>query len=305
MRKHLRMSIGLAALVAVGCGGSGTYHFTPPSINGTTSTPTATVTAAAPVSVVTDPVTGTPVTQTVPATFTDPDPASPTFGTTVTEPVAVPAGQTIAQGDPTILIPTATFPVPIDTDGTVPSQGTVKPRLANSKPGEVWISTDGGNTYVDSQLKIKNFALQGALGAKYIQISVKNPSFDLWVDGPFHLGSGTNRLDVGIGMSIEFSRLGTFSYPRRVTYAFPANGGVLTQAKINIQFPSIATTSGGGSAEVSYGAVDKTLDATVNSDTLIFNDPKNDTQDQIPAGLNYAQGGGIDYIAFRDRKSVV
>jgi len=268
MRKHLRLSLGMAALIAVGCGGSGTYTFVPPAVAGSTDTPTQVSTQQT----------------TVVAPTTNPVTSNFSVNGSVVQ-GTIPAGETINAGDSVTLVP-LDFPVPVDIDTT----SAIKTRQG-FVPGEIWISRDGGQSWHDTHLKLQGKKIVGNLGSQYIALVARGQIFDLSVDGPFHLGAGTNRLDISTEMIVHYEKFGVNSYPRRVQYAFPANGGILTQAHIDAYFPTLFDTSGGGQSEVAYGSVDKNLNATIYSDHLTFNDPATDNLDPIPVG-------GIDFVGF-------
>jgi len=290
MRKSLRVSLATAALVLVGCGGSGSYTFQPPSVTGSTSTPTSSSTASTTVPVATDPTTGLTVAQSTPATYVD-----PTTGHTVTTTVTVPAGETLTAGEPTAIIP-LDFPV----DFTQGSSSALAASLAKQKtarlggttPGELFISRDGGLTWNDTRLNINGGKIHGALGNKYLALAARGTSLDISVDGPFYLGSGSNVLDVTTELDIHYDKFGVNSHPIATQYTLPADNGRLTSSKISVFFPIQFNTSGGGEAEVAYGAVDKLMSANIFSDHLVYSDPNLDLPaDSIPST-------GVDVVAF-------
>jgi len=285
MRKHLRLSIGLAALVAVGCGGGGSYHFTPPQIGGSTtltepgkSTPTTTTTAP----------TTSAVTTSLNVTSAE--------GVTTTETVAVPAGITITPADTVAVIP-ATFPIGITPIAGSNSASGVKPRVSTVTPGEVYLVDPTTGNLSDLHLSIQGININGTLGASFIALPANNQKLLLFVSGTFNLGSGTNILTVNNGLYLKYSHFGPFSWPTKVAYTLPANGGNLTSANIQVGFVAneLADVDGSGFANVQYGSVSKTYTApvVVNSQgqqTLTILDPATDPQDPIPAS-------GVDVVS--------
>jgi len=266
--------VGLAAslVIVAGCGGSGSFHFVPPDVQGITSTPSTETIANVPV---TAPV-GTPTSGTFPVN-----------GQQVS--AVVPGGQSIAIGDNVVLVPT-TFPLPLTTSGAAAT------RTAGA--GEIYEKNAGG-PWTDTGLKVQNGIVVGTTGAtlphKFVALAAKNQSLAFYVQGPVNLPglSGHPPLTVNGNVYIAWDSFGHNAYPQKVTYALPANGGTLPAAKIAVQFKPGGIVAF-GAAFLTYGGISKHYTAVAGPDvdgitTFTILDPATDSTDPIP-------GTGIDNV---------
>lgn len=304
MKKQYRISIGVLAMVAVGCGGGGSYHYSPPAVTGSVATPNIPTVFNPPAgdshtTTVTDPVTGKKTTVfTVqptepPVTLTNyPLPAGTTEsdGVSITKvDIVIPSGVTITQGEPVALVP-PTFPIDMDLGATnlakssrIGSRGDI---LLRSKGN--WI--ESGFSLTGGKITEGGVSLQG----KFLVVPADiDGSLGVQVVGPLEIrNTATNsKLTINGNTTVLWNKFIPDMYPVYTTYTLPSNGGVLTGSTLTMQFTGAdpyASLSGTGTLTLPVSStVTKVQNASVTNaggkkDQVSFADPGTDSADAIP-----------------------
>jgi len=293
MRRNLRFSLALATLVAAGCGGSGSYTFTPPAITGTTSISTA-GTGSLPSG--TTSVTA-PANSTLTQVFNVTDPVT---GQTTTESAAIPAGVTITAGEKVAVID-PTFPIPVNAD----PNGAIVQRSPGQAliPAEIYYydkTKPAGSRYQDTSLSVAGTLINGTLGTPKIALPADDGTYTFVIAGPIKIqGAGTSVLKCATGVYVTFTKFGPTSWPTKVQYTLPADGGLLTSANIKVNFAAsdAELVNASGSAQIAYGAVIKTFTSSVASDGSAYSVDIFDGNLDLPA--DKIPTTGVSAVAFQ------